>query len=178
MAKCVSAVVIMACVAAAACAGLGAASAEDETATSPGSPDADSTNRTIITSDSLQYDAEQRNAVFTGHVIVSDPQMTMRSDTLTVAFTEDHQVATITAKGSVVITQGEISGTGGEAVYHVTEGKIVLSSHPRVRRQRDELSGDIITFYRGTGRLLCEPNAVLKLHAIPGSENAGKSGGP
>ncbi len=82
-------------------------------------------------------------------------------------------MSSIEANGNVIIRQADMMGKSGAAVYDVREGKIVLSLKPRVKRLDDELSGEIITFYRGTGRMVCEPNAVLKLRVIPGMKDGG-----
>ncbi len=132
-----------------------------------GEPLAEGTNSTVITSDRLSYDAEKRVAVFEGNVVVKDPQMNMTANTLTILFSEDNSIESIQARGGVTISQDEISGTGEEAVYYLQEGKVVLTGKPKVTRKHDELSGETITFYRETGRMICEPNAILRLRSIP-----------
>jgi lipopolysaccharide transport protein LptA len=131
----------------------------------------DDTNCTVITSDRLSYDAEKKTAVFDGNVEVRDPQMNLNAEALTILFSEDHQMESIQARGQVKISQKDIIGEGDEAVYYMREGKVVLTGKPRIRRKNDELSGEIITFYRETGRMICEPNAVLKLRAMPEMSN-------
>lgn len=139
-----------------------AAAAEDK-------PDAlsagESTNCTVITSKRLHYDSQRGIAVFEGDVVVIDPGLNIEADQLTVIFAEDKKVTTIEALGNVVITQEDKKGTGRKAVYYVQEGKVVLSGNPRIQRGSDELTGEIITLWRDSGRIVCEPNAVLKLYS-------------
>lgn len=140
---------------------MGAAAGEGEP------PRIESAENTVITSSRLDYDAQQRLALFDGNVVVRDPEINIATDRLRVAFDENNAVVLIEAEGNVVIKQEDTIGTGGKAVYHVSEGIIVLSEKPLVRRGSDELAGDTITLHRGTGRLICEPNAVLSLREAP-----------
>ncbi len=143
---------------------------DDEAGTAQSS---EGTNSTVITSDRLSYDAEKRFALFEGNVVVHDPQMNLAAETLTILFSEDNSIESIKAKGGVTISQADIKGTGDEAVYYIQEGKVVLTGNPRVQRKNDELSGETITFYRETGRMICEPNAILKLRSIPDLKDGG-----
>ncbi len=120
---------------------------------------------TVITSRSLNFEQKKREAVFDGDVLVVDPQIRIKSDRLTVIFTEDNQVQKLFAEGRVQIEQEQLAASGGRADYDVAEGKVVLSVNPLVRRGRDMLTGETITFWRDSSRILCEPNARLVLHS-------------
>lgn len=120
---------------------------------------------TVITSRSLNFDQKSRQAVFDGDVLVVDPQLQIKSDRLTVVFSEKNEVQKLYAEGRVQIVQEELAASGGRADYDVAEGKVVLSVNPLVRRGRDMLTGETITFWRDSSRILCEPNARLVLHS-------------
>ncbi len=120
---------------------------------------------TVITSRSLNFDQKSRKAVFDGDVLVVDPQLQIKSDRLTVVFSEKNEVQKLYAEGRVQIVQEELAASGGRADYDVAEGKVVLSVNPLVRRGRDMLTGETITFWRDSSRILCEPNARLVLHS-------------
>ncbi|MBN1671332.1 MAG: hypothetical protein JXR37_09880 [Kiritimatiellae bacterium] len=122
---------------------------------------ADATNRTVITSDRLVFDYQGRQAVFEGNVLVEDPQMRVKADTLTVVFLEQNQIKTITAEGHVRLHQADMVALGQKAVYEVPEGRLVLTGEPRIRRGNDVLSGETITFLRAENKVICEPNARL-----------------
>lgn len=123
--------------------------------------DSDETNSTVITSTRLNFDQQKRNAVFEEHVVVTDPHVRITADKLTVSFSEENKVTAIEAEGTVVIQEGEKLATGEKARYEVAEGKFVLAGRPRVQNGRDVLSAGIITFWRNTNRIQCEPNARL-----------------
>ncbi|MBU4200879.1 MAG: hypothetical protein KKE37_12195 [Verrucomicrobia bacterium] len=126
---------------------------------------ASETNSTVITSTRLTFDQQKRTAIFEEQVVVIDPQVKITADKLTVLFSEDNKVTSIEAQGKVVIQQGEKKATCEMAQYEVNDGKFVLTGHPWVENGRDTLSADIITFWRNSNRILCEPNARLVIRS-------------
>ncbi len=120
---------------------------------------------TVITSERLSFDQGDRRAIFEGHVVVTDPQVNIAADMITVAFSEDNLVIFIEAEGNVVIQQEDTIASGARARYEVAASKFVLSGDPWVRNGRDELAAETITFWRGTKRILCEPKAKLVIRS-------------
>ncbi len=129
---------------------------------------------TVITSERLTYDAEDRTALFERDVVVVDPGFRLTADRLTVRFDEENAVRTVVAEGNVVMTQEEQErrAWAGRAEYDVPTGRIVLEQEPRVEQGRDVLEGERITFWRDGQRLVCEPGARLTIHAGPGGLRA------
>lgn len=133
---------------------------------------------TVITSDRLTYDGTKGYALFERNVVVSDPQMKMKTDKMTLFFEGSNQVKTIVAEGRVILSQADKMAWAGRATYDVPSGKVVLEDSPRVMRGRDMMLGDRITFWRDENRLECLPNARLimypdknrKLNALPGGK--------
>jgi len=123
---------------------------------------------TVITSDRLTFDYKKQYAVFEQNVVVTDPQMQMAADRLTVTFDAKGKVTTIKAEGRVTITQEDKSAQSGMATYDVDTGKIVLAGKPRVTRGRDTLEGEMITFWRNEDRMICQPQARLVIY--PGKD--------
>ncbi len=128
---------------------------------------------TVITADKLVYDGRNHFAELTGHVVVSDPQLKMKSDTVRIDMEGTNQVKTIVATGHVVLTQSDKQAWAGRATYDVPAGKYVLEENPRVMRGRDMMLGDRITFWRDQERMECYPNARLIIQP----ESARKPGG-
>ncbi len=120
-----------------------------------------STGTTVITSQRLEFDNRERVAVFEGNVLVRDDTMQMRSDRLTVTFDETEQPARVVAQGNVVMLQANWLARSQSAVYDVVEGKMVLSGAAEVRRGRDLLKGDIITFWRDRDRIEVVPGTLI-----------------
>jgi lipopolysaccharide export system protein LptA len=118
-------------------------------------------NATVITSDRLTYDAPKQYALFEKNVVVTDPQLQLLSDKLTLYFDKDGAAKTILAEGHVRITQGDKKSNSEKATYDVASGEIVLEGQPRVTRGQDVLEGETITFWRNQNRMVCYPRARL-----------------
>ena len=128
---------------------------------------------TIITSDRLEFDHKKKYAYFESNVVVTDPDIKITSDELTVNFNEENKVTTIVAKGHVVIEQMGRKAWAGKATYSIEEGKILLVQNPRVMRGKDVLTGDTITFFRDSQKMVCEPRARLIIYPEKGKRSAG-----
>lgn len=132
---------------------------------------------TVITSDKLTFDAGEQYALFEKNVVVTDPDMNITSEKLTVHFTEENKVKTIIAEGSVVMKQADKTAWAERASYFVDSGKIVLNGTPRVQRGVDVLEGGAITFWRDDNRMVCEPNARLLIYPQQGGTREQLLGG-
>ena len=122
------------------------------------------TNSTMITSKRLTFEPDIREAVFDGNVVVVDPEVTITSDTLRVRFTEDNKIQSVSAQGSVNISQGLRVGTCKDATYNVADGQIVMTGTPRIQDGKNVLKADVIRFSPHTSKIVCEPNAVLIMY--------------
>lgn len=119
------------------------------------------TNSTVITSTQLNFDQHARTAIFEENVVVTDREIKIMSDRLAVFFTEDNKVDRIEADGQVAIVRNDLKATGEKATYDVKAGKMQLTGNPRIQRDQDILTGETVTLWRNTQRILCEPNARL-----------------
>lgn len=126
---------------------------------------ASETNCTVITSARLAFDQKNMTAVFEGGARVSDPQIEIQSDRLTVYFSNDKKARLIEAEGNVVISRETIKAMARRASYAVAEGKISLTGNPVVTREKDALAADTIVLWRNSGRIICEPNARLTVYS-------------
>jgi lipopolysaccharide export system protein LptA len=123
---------------------------------------------TIITADKLTADYKQHYALFEGNVVVTDPQMQLTSDKLTVAFDANNKIKSIKAEGKVNIRQTDKVAKAEEAIYDIDSGKVVLSGKPRVMRGKDMLEGETITMFRNESRILVHPRARLVVYPEKG----------
>lgn len=119
---------------------------------------------TIITSDQLTADYKQHYALFDGNVVVTDPQMQLTSEKLTVTFDANNKIKSIKAEGKVNIRQTDKLAKADVATYDIESGKIVLSGKPRVMRGKDMLEGEVITMFRNESRILVYPRARLVVY--------------
>ena len=123
---------------------------------------------TVVTADRLVFDYSKQYALFEGNVVVNDPNMSLQADTLIIKFNQESDVQSIVAKGHVVIEQTDKRAESGVAAYDVVSGKVVLEENPVVRRGKDLLTADVITFWRDENKMVCEPRARLVI--FPGED--------
>jgi lipopolysaccharide export system protein LptA len=126
------------------------------------------TKVTVITSDRLTFDYKKHFAHFEQNVLVTDPEMQLTADQMTVTFDDSGAAKVIKAEGRVTITQTNKTAQSKVATYDVATGKIVLAGQPRVTRGRDVLEGDVITYWRNQNRMICQPRARLIIYPQEG----------
>lgn len=145
--------------------GTGATTPPPATATSP-LPAGSATNEpTIVTSEHLQVDYLHNVGTFEGNVLAVDPRMTVRADKMTVFFggtnivtsagtNTTRAVQKIFAEGAVVInTPDNKTAHSDQAEYTADEGKVVLTGKPRVETPDGVVTGQKITFWRGSQKM-------------------------
>ena len=96
---------------------------------------------TVITSEKLTFDYKKHYALFENNVLVTDPEMQLAADQMTVLFDEKGKAKSVKAEGRVTIRQTDKTAQAGLATYDFESGKIVLAIKPRVTRGRDTLEG-------------------------------------
>jgi lipopolysaccharide export system protein LptA len=119
------------------------------------------TNQTVITSRQLLYDYRRSIAMFEGNVVVTDPQIRITSDRLIVVFGVSNEVQSVTALDDVKIFNADREGSCERAVYKVPAGEIMLTGSPVLRRERDVLKGERITFWTDREVVVCEPGELI-----------------
>jgi lipopolysaccharide export system protein LptA len=127
---------------------------------------------TVITSDTLVFDYGKMTAVFEGHVVVVDPEVTMTAAALIVRFDASNNVESVVASGGVEVKQLDRTGRCDQAVYTARNGSIVMTGKAELRRALDAMQGDEIQIYVNDERVLCKPG---KLVIFPGT-GAGATG--
>ncbi len=120
---------------------------------------ATSTNEpTIVTAERSQLDYLKKVWVFEGNVLVVDPRITIRADKMNVYFggsgtNQSGSIQKAVAEGGVVITQEEKKATGDHAEYFADGGKVVLTGSPQVKTPDGTVTGEKITFWRGSQKM-------------------------
>ena len=129
------------------------------TAEEPAAPEA---KKTEITAGRLDFDYQKMQGAFTSNVVVRDVEMTLETDYLWMALDpESQQISVARATGRVKILEKDRVATADQAEYNAREGKLVLSGNAMVRRGRELLRGQKITFWRGDNKIKCEPVSMV-----------------
>jgi len=119
---------------------------------------------TEIRSDRLVYDEDQALAEFDGNVRMRDPRGAMNCGQVRLHLKENNEIDWIEARVEVIIHLDERKALADRASYYADEGKFVLEGDPKVKQGRNIMTGDRITFWQDTRRMVCEPNARVLLY--------------
>lgn len=132
--------------------------------------------QTLLTGTTLVFDYQARFVRMDGDVLVDDDHGQLKAESLTGRFSDSNQVELIEAKGGVLIDSGERKARADEAVYDYLSGTLNLKGRAAISAGGNNLSGEEIRCWiRGDSRIICEPNALLR---IAGSSETGIDGMP
>jgi lipopolysaccharide transport protein LptA len=127
---------------------------------------------TEITSKHLVFDYAEKLAVFTGDVVVTDPDMQLSADTLRVFLTEDDEIRRIEAEGNVVIKMEGLHSQSGRADYVPKTGVLVLTREPQVSREGSIMQAVKFTYYQLDNRLEADGQVrLLNFQGAGGDED-------
>jgi len=131
------------------------------------SPPLRSTSPISVRSDRLQTDTEGRTALFTGHVVATQDDLTIYADSLTVVYSDQKkEVREVRAEGNVRIIQGERLGFAGRAVYDNAKGVIRLEERPRVQQGEDTITGATILYHVTERKSVVESGSGQRVEAV------------
>lgn len=102
-----------------------------------------------VDADTMEFDYKSMVLTYRGQVVVTQADMTLRSDVLRVVLDRDRpqRPKEVVAEGSVQIDKGERRATGGRAVFDDTARTVVLSEDARLRDGPNEVAGDRVVVY-------------------------------
>ena len=137
-----------------------------------------------VTADGLEFNYRTRVLVYKGNVVVTQGDMKLQSDTLTVALDDhtDNQIKEVVADGQVRLSKGTRWASGGHAVFNHRQNTVVLSRDAELHDGPNQVSGDRVVVYLdqersvvegGTGRV----RAVL-FPSTPGAAPTPAAGPP
>jgi len=126
--------------------------------------DAPGAGVTEIRSNHMVYDEEQDQVRFNGNVRVRHPQAALNCGRLELNLKENNKIDWIEAWFEVIIHTDDRKALSDWARYDADTGKFVLEGNPKVKQDRNIMSGERIIFWHNARRLVCEPNARVLLY--------------
>lgn len=117
--------------------------------------------KTRVTSQRMDFDYKRMVAVFTGDVVVVDPEVRISTDKMTMAFDEKKEVKLVTCAGNVKIFYQDKTAKASRAVYQARKGEIELLGDAELSRGVDTVKGDRIVFNLYDETLVCEPGYLV-----------------
>lgn len=136
--------------------------------------DMDEETVTEITSEKLVFDYGEKLAVFTGDVVVTNPDMQMSCDLMRVFLTDNDEIRLIEAEGDVVIKMEDLHSQSGRADYVPATGVLVLTREPQVSREGSIMQAVKFTYNQLEDRLDAEGRVrMLNFQGMDGEANEG-----
>ncbi len=119
-----------------------------------------------IEADRMISQEQQNSVVFLGNVDAKQGDLTIRSDEMTVYYTQDKnkkkghngssEVKKLICRKNVEITQGDWLGTGNRMDYFAKDRKVILSGNAKAWQGPNMVSGKTITYYLDEKRSIVE----------------------
>ena len=121
-----------------------------------------------IRSHDLEFFYEEKRIQYRGNVVVTQGDMTLKSDTLTVLYedpgsqqtnsdsTNRQRLKHIVAEGHVEITSGERRATSRKAVFNEKKRTVTLRGNAILQEGTNQVKGDVVTVF------LDEKRSVVK----------------
>ena len=132
---------------------------------------------TVITSERLTFDYAKHFALFEENVVVTDPELKILADKMTVVFDDKNAAKSVKCEGNVYLVQQDKKAKADVAIYDVASGEIQLLGNPQVTRGQDVLTGNKITFWRNDNRMKVDGRATLNLAPDEKGRSALSGGG-
>ena len=131
---------------------------------------------TVITSDQLEFDYQNFVALFDGHVVVKDPEFTLRTDRMLVTFENSNDVKRVDCIGNVDMVSDDIHAVCGKATYTRENALVVMADEPVVMKGADQrVAGQVINIWLDDERVEVKNGAAVE--AKPNSFKKPAGGG-
>lgn len=118
-----------------------------------------------IEADRMVSQEQENSVVFLGNVDASQGELLIRTDEMTVYYTQDEQkssskgsgeVDKLICRGNVQISQGDWLGTSQRMDYFASDRRVVLSGNAKAWKGQNMVEGKTITYYLDEGRSIVE----------------------
>ena len=119
---------------------------------------------TEIRSDRLVYNEAKGFAEAVGNVRVRDPRVAMNCGIIRLFLKEGNEIDWIEAESEVIIQLDDRKALADRARYYTDDGRFVLDGDPKLKMGQNIMTGDRMTFWQETRRMVCEPNARMLLY--------------
>jgi lipopolysaccharide export system protein LptA len=134
-----------------------------------------------VSSDVMEFDYRARVLTYKGSVVVTQGDMKLESNTLTVALDEqpDGRIKEVVADGQVRLSKGTRWATGGHAVFDQARNTVVLSDNAEVHDGPNRVSGERVVVYLNDERSVVEGgNHRVTAELFPSHDNPTPGGLP
>lgn len=119
-----------------------------------------------ITADWMEFDQIKNTITYKGHVVATQGDMTVRSETLMANYNPDmKQIKQIVAEGKVNATQGNRIATGDKAVFDDQAKTLTLTGSPIMRQGNSQISGSRVIYFVEQDKAVVEGDGNVRVRA-------------
>jgi lipopolysaccharide export system protein LptA len=132
-----------------------------------------------IEADTMEFDYKTMVLTYRGKVSVSQADMTLHSDALTVTLEREGQrPKEVVAEGGVLMTKGTRKASGGRAVFDDAKRTVTLSDQARLQDGPNEVAGERVVVYLDEQRSVVEggPERVRAVLVPPNQDKTADGG--
>ena len=120
-----------------------------------------------ITANNVQYTDNNTRVIFTGNVVVSRGDLTIKCSKLTAYLNKSNKsISKIVATGDVLINYLTKEGRCEKATYFVNENKIVLTGEPYFKDGESKVTGEKIIYFTHSQKLFVVGSAKKRSKII------------
>jgi lipopolysaccharide export system protein LptA len=111
-----------------------------------------------VEADEMDFDYKTMVLTYRGNVVVTQADMTLRSDSLRVTLVKDgpQRAKEVVAEGNVRIDAGDRHASGGRAVFDDSKRTVTLSDQARLSDGPNEVAGDRVVVFIDEQRSIVE----------------------
>lgn len=111
-----------------------------------------------VDADTMEFDYKTMVLTYHGNVVVTQADMTLRSDSLRVTLVKEgpQKAKEVVAEGNVKIDAGDRHASGGRAVFDDAKRTVTLSDQAKLSDGPNEVAGDRVVVYIDEQRSVVE----------------------
>ena len=131
--------------------------------------------------DHIELQDKANRGVLTGNVVVTQAEMTLTAQRMTVAYTgkvaDGHpQISRVDAAGNVVVKRPDQTATGRFGVYDIDRHLVTMLGGVTLNQGANTVNGSRLTMNLDTGRAVVDGSAVAGGGGAPGATQAAPGG--
>lgn len=121
-----------------------------------------------VAANGLEFDYQSRVLTYKGHVVATQGDVKLESDTLTISLGlgESEQLKEVVARGDVKLSKGERWATAGEAVFNQKNRTATLTQNPVIHDGPNQVSGERVVVYLDDERFVVEGGAGSRVQML------------
>lgn len=127
--------------------------------------DGDDENNVTVTADSTRYSTKDYQSVFIGNVRITQADVVLTSDMVTVVFVPDgsREVESLELVGNVYMENATSRAYADQGIYESSNNQLTLTGNVRYFQEQMEAAGDVFRYNTETGDGYLESGIAINI---------------